>query len=670
MSIDRNDPRLTAYALGELDDDERRAVENEIAGDEALLAEVGSIRTTAMLLSEELGRRAPDALSDAQRHALERAARAPTLDEHAVDENADGAADRKAPQQVTSIEKARKRLVTGWMVAGGAVAALAASTLLFAGTATLRTSSQAEAPALPAGSGVSLADAKLERLEASPKSAPAGKPAAAPGLLNQAENARPKRAAAMEEAEVATQGNMWGDQISGESSEELPENPFVPVAQSPLSTFSVDVDTASYSLVRRHLTEGRLPPRGAVRIEELLNYFSYDYPEPSSDAPFSVSTEVSSAPWAPSHDLVRIGIKGKHVAAAARPRANLVFLLDVSGSMSAPDKLPLLKQGFRMLVDQLDANDRVSVVVYAGASGLVLPPTPGDRKAAILSALNRLEAGGSTNGGEGIQLAYEMARRSHVQGGVNRVILATDGDFNVGTTDQDALVRLIEEKARGGTFLSVLGFGSGDYQDSTLEKLADKGNGNYAYIDGVAEAQKVLVEQAAGTIITIAKDVKIQLEMNSTEVEAFRLIGYENRVLAHQDFLDDTKDAGEIGADHTVTALYEIVRKGERSPERGNTAAAGANELMTVKLRYKPPLGDTSREIEVRVRADSRPIASASSDQRFAAAVASFGMLLRGSRYRGTASYDSVLSLAHGTGSDRYRTEFLELVRAAQKLSQ
>jgi Ca-activated chloride channel family protein len=454
----------------------------------------------------------------------------------------------------------------------------------------------------------------------------------------------------------------------GQPHERLPENPFVLVAEDTRSTFSVDVDTASYSLVRRHLNEGRLPPPGAVRIEEMINYFSYDYPEPTSDVPFSVSTEVSGAPWAPSHQLVRIGIKGKHVAAAARPRVNLVFLLDVSGSMDSPDKLPLLKQGFRMLVDQLDATDRVSIVVYAGASGVVLPPTPGDRKHEILAALNRLAAGGSTNGGEGIQLAYAMARRSYVSGGVNRVILATDGDFNVGTTNQAELVRLIEEKARGGTFLSVLGFGSGNYQDSTLEKLADKGNGNYAYIDGVGEAQKVLVEQAAGTILTIAKDVKIQLEMNPNQVESFRLIGYENRVMAHRDFADDSKDAGEIGADHTVTALYELVPKGERSDPKP-PGGVGTKELMTIKLRYKPPLGDTSRAIEVQVPSEARPITSASSDQRFAAAVASFGMLLRGSQHRGTASYDSVLALTQGTGSDRYRTEFVKLVRTARRLS-
>jgi Ca-activated chloride channel family protein len=665
MSIDRNDPRLTAYALGELADDERRAVAAEIAGDEALVAEVASIRDTAALLSEELGRQAPEALSTTQRRALEQAANEPSADKQ-TDEA--GSADEKAPGKVTSIEKARKRFVTGWMVAGGAVAALAASTLLFMGTATLNKQEAAEfaaSPPLPATSAESAGDLPMDLVEAAEAEADSKPAPASPGMLNRAMEAKKGKAA---ESEISARGAMWGDEIGGESYEKLPENPFVLVAEDPRSTFSVDVDTASYSLVRRHLTDGHLPPPGAVRIEEMINYFSYDYPEPTSDVPFSVSTEVSSAPWAPTHQLVRIGVKGKHVAAAARPRANLVFLLDVSGSMNSPDKLPLLKQGFRMLVDQLDANDRVSIVVYAGASGLVLPPTPGDRKHEILGALNRLEAGGSTNGGEGIQLAYEMAHQSYVSGGANRVILATDGDFNVGTTNQDELVRLIEAKARGGTFLSVLGFGSGNYQDSTLEKLADKGNGNYAYIDGVAEAQKVLVEQAAGTILTIAKDVKIQLEMNPIQVESFRLIGYENRVLAHRDFTDDSKDAGEIGADHTVTALYELVPKGESAPGPGSVLP-GTRELMTIKLRYKAPTGDTSREIEVRVPVGSRPIASASNDQRFAAAVASFGMLLRGSQHRGEASYDSVLALARGTGSDRHRAEFAELVRTARRLS-
>jgi Ca-activated chloride channel family protein len=472
------------------------------------------------------------------------------------------------------------------------------------------------------------------------------------------------------------------ERFNTERYDHIAENPFVPVAEDPRSTFSVDVDTAAYALTRRHLREGRRPPPGAVRIEELVNYFSYNYPEPRSGEPFSVTTELSNAPWAPKHHLLRIGIKGKHVAPATRPSANLVFLVDVSSSMNSPDKLPLLKQGFEMLVRQLDEGDRVSIVVYAGASGLVLPPTPGNEKRKILDALERLRAGGSTNGGEGIRLAYQQARSQFAADRTNRVVLATDGDFNVGTTNQSELIGLIELQAKTGVFLSVLGFGTGNYNDSTLEKLADKGNGNYAYIDSSAEAHKVLVEQAQGTLITIAKDVKIQIEMNPSQVEAFRLIGYENRVLDHHEFQDDTKDAGEIGVDHTVTALYEIVPKGGKVPGAASgsrlryqkpakpTLAARSGELCTVKLRYKSPQGNDSREMEHQVQSQAEPFSSASSDHQFAAVVASFGMLLRGSQYRGSSSFASVQQIAaQNAGGDSLRQELVELAQLAQGLS-
>ena len=342
----------------------------------------------------------------------------------------------------------------------------------------------------------------------------------------------------------------------------IEENPFLAAASNPLSTFSIDVDTASYSNVRRFIESGALPPKDAVRVEEMLNYFSYDYPQPTGDDPFSINLDSTSCPWEPAHRLVRIGLKGREIATDKRPASNLVFLLDVSGSMMPPERLPLIKQSMRLLVDKLTENDRVAIVVYAGGSGLALPATSGDRKEQILSALENLQAGGSTNGAEGIELAYKTAAENFIKGGVNRVILATDGDFNIGVTDQGDLIRLIEEKAKSGVFLSVLGVGNDNLKDSTMQKLADKGNGNYAYLDSLDEARKVLVQQMSGTLITIAKDVKIQVEFNPARVASYRLIGYEKRMLRKEDFNNDKIDAGEIGAGHTVTALYEIVPVG------------------------------------------------------------------------------------------------------------
>jgi Ca-activated chloride channel family protein len=346
----------------------------------------------------------------------------------------------------------------------------------------------------------------------------------------------------------------------------ITENPYRLTAREPLSTFGIDVDTASYANVRRFLNQGQLPPAGAVRIEELINYFSYDYPQPEWDLPFSVNAEVAGCPWHEGHRLVRIGLKGREIEVDDRPAGNLVFLLDVSGSMRAGNKLPLVKAALRLLVERLNSHDRIALVVYAGASGLALPSTPADQRETILSALDNLQAGGSTNGAEGIELAYQVARENFVPGGINRVILCTDGDFNVGATSDSELVRQIEDKAKTGVFLSVLGFGMGNYQDSKMQLLADKGNGNHAYIDSLGEARKVLVEEMAGTLLTIAKDVKIQVDFNPAHVAAYRLIGYENRMLKAEDFRDDTKDAGEIGAGHTVTALYEIIPPGQEIP--------------------------------------------------------------------------------------------------------
>ncbi len=439
------------------------------------------------------------------------------------------------------------------------------------------------------------------------------------------------------------------------------EQGYTRAAIDPRSTFSIDVDTASYSMVRRFLEQGQRPPQGAVRIEELVNYFGYDYPEPRGEHPFSVTTEVASAPWNADHRLLRIGLRGRALAMHDRRASNLVFLIDVSGSMQDENKLPLLVRGLSMLVEQLDADDRISIVVYAGASGLVLPPTRGDRTAVITSALERLYAGGSTNGGEGIHLAYSIAADNFVRGGVNRVILATDGDFNVGLTSQSDLIQLVEEKARSGVFLTVLGFGQGNYQDALLEQLADRGNGNYAYIDSLEEAQRVLVEQGTSTLVTIAKDVKIQVEFDRDQVESFRLIGYENRRLAHRDFDDDTRDAGEIGAGHTVTALYEIVPRTGARPGR----------LGAVSLRYKQPEGETSRLLSTSITDRGARYTDATDDFRFAAAVASFGMLLRRSEHAGDASYPQVVELARsglGRDSDGRRAELLGLARRAAEL--
>ncbi len=471
---------------------------------------------------------------------------------------------------------------------------------------------------------------------------------------------------------------------NSEAYDHVVDNAFVSPARAPLSTFSIDVDTASYSNVRRFLAEGQLPPPDAVRVEELVNYFPYAYPEPQGDAPFSVSTEVSNAPWAPAHRLVRIGLQGRHLAERAMPSRNLVFLVDVSGSMSDANKLPLLQRSLRELVATLGEKDHVALVVYAGASGVVLEPTAASDRAKITDAIERLSAGGGTNGADGIQAAYALAERSLDPKGINRVILATDGDFNVGVTSEGDLVRLIEGERKKGVFLTVLGFGMGNIKDSTLEKLADHGDGNYAYIDSLAEARKVLVEQGGATLVTIAKDVKIQVEMNPSRVAAYRLIGYENRVLAAEDFNDDQKDAGDIGAGHSVTALYEIVPPGVpiekgsvdalvyQAPSTTTPAARASNDLMTIKLRFKRPKGETSELLSTVVRDDPRELASSSADFRFASAVAGFGMLLRDSPNKGGISSGAVRSLAEGAlGADPhgYRRGFIDLVTAFDGLS-
>jgi len=460
---------------------------------------------------------------------------------------------------------------------------------------------------------------------------------------------------------------------------QIQENPFKRANQTPLSTFSIDVDKASYSNVRRMINNGQKVRPDAVKIEEMVNYFNYNYPQPAYEHPFSINTEVVETPWHKDTQLVRIGLQGKTYDNDTLPASNLIFLIDVSGSMGSQNKLPLLKSAFKLLVNQLRAKDKVSIVVYAGAAGVVLEPTSGDNKERILAALDNLQSGGSTAGGAGIKLAYSLAEKHFKKKGNNRVILATDGDFNVGASSDSDMQTLIEEKRKSGVFLSVLGFGYGNYKDSKLEILADKGNGNHAYIDNMQEAQKVFGKEFGGTLFTIAKDVKIQVEFNPKKVQAYRLIGYENRLLADEDFVDDTKDAGELGSGHTVTALYEIIPTGVKSdylktiPDlkytKKETLLNFDDELFTVKFRYKKP--DASQSIEM-VHVQNTKVNEASEDMNFASAVALFGMQLRQSKYFNNASVSKVIELAeNGRGKDKdgYRAEFIRLVKSYDNLN-
>ncbi|SPC05679.1 putative lipoprotein, Von Willebrand factor type A domain [Cupriavidus oxalaticus] len=463
---------------------------------------------------------------------------------------------------------------------------------------------------------------------------------------------------------------------------QIDENGVRLVAQAPVSTFSIDVDTGSYSNMRRLLNAGRLPPADAVRVEELLNYFPYDYAQPADGRPFAVHTALAPAPWPPSNVLLRIGIKGKDIASGALPAANLVFLVDVSGSMDSPDKLPLLKSSLKLLVNKLRAQDRITLVTYAGSTRVALPPTPGSDKAAISAAIDQLVAGGSTAGASGIALAYQAAQQGYIAGGINRVLLATDGDFNVGVTDYRQLKGMVEEKRRSGVSLSTLGFGTGNYNEQLMEQLADAGDGAYSYIDNLMEGNKVLVNEVSSTLATIARDVKIQVEFNPATVREYRLIGYENRMLAREDFNNDKVDAGDIGAGHTVTALYELTLAGQPGladplryqPATPTSPAPGRDgELAHVKLRYKLPAASTSQLMDVIVaRQAIRPLAQGDDDFRFAAAVAGFGQALRGGKHTGSWGYAEAHALAQGArGTDRfgYRGEFLKLVDLAQSLA-
>jgi len=654
----RDDPRLTAYVLDELPADERDALEHELASDAALAQEVRALDGLATGLRAALTGDAEPQLDDSRRREILRAAGKPRP-------------RSRFPRRI------------GVALAAGIVAALGA-TVWFC-FEPLRDHRVANRPQLgpivmePRSPDV-LDPETLEHLrglgytgyggnERDYYSPPAARVASAPeGLGYVGEVDRRSIPQAPNEA------------TGTESYDSIHESGFRETLRAPLSTLSIDVDTASYANVRRFLTQRTLPPVDAVRIEELVNYFRYDYPEPRGAAPFSVSVDGASAPWEPEHRLVRIGLRGRSPD-LGRPRVkNLVFLVDVSGSMDEPDKLPLVQRSLRLLVDELSGEDRVALVVYAGRSGLVLPATSVSQRARILDAIDALDAGGSTNGGSGIQLAYSAAREHFAREGVNRVILATDGDFNVGITDRAELLRLIEDEAQSGVFLSVLGFGTGNLKDATMEQLADHGNGNYAYVDSLAEARKVLVREMGATLETIAKDVKIQVEFNPAHVSAWRLVGYENRLLGARDFADDRKDAGEIGAGHTVTALYEIVPVGAelgaidalRYQSPATRAADGSGELLTVALRYKEPDADRSELLNVPFTDEGRSFESAAPDLRFAAAVAAFGLCLRASPLRGNATLADVHRWAEsalGPDVDGDRREFLRLVDIAAGLS-
>jgi Ca-activated chloride channel family protein len=470
------------------------------------------------------------------------------------------------------------------------------------------------------------------------------------------------------------------DDFNTEDYSSIAENEFKSARENPLSTFSIDVDNASYSNVRRFITQGGAPPKDAVRIEEMINYFTYDYPQPKSEHPFSINTEATVCPWDRTHQLVLVGLQGKDIPKENLPPSNLTFLIDVSGSMEGPTRIELVKKSMRLLVDQLREEDKVSIVVYAGAAGLVLPPTSGSDKKKILGALEELRAGGSTAGGAGIKLAYATARENFNKKGNNRVILCTDGDFNVGVSSDGELQRIIEKERESGVFLTVLGYGMGNYKDNKLETLADKGNGNYGYIDNLLEAQKMLVTQMGGTLNTIAKDVKIQIEFNPAKVKGYRLIGYENRLLAKEDFNNDKKDAGELGAGHTVTALYEIIPAGVANKyldsvdalKYQSTVVNSSEELMTVKFRYKEPKDSVSKLITQPLRSVDITTLTPSNNIKWAMAVAEFAQVLRDSKFKGNSSIASALANArHAKGKDEegYRAEFIKLIEMYKLLN-
>jgi Ca-activated chloride channel family protein len=706
MKINLDDPNLTAFALGELSGAEQAAMEQAVASSPEAQEFVAETQQLSRLLKSEY------------------AADQPLLPE-------------RSPNIIRMEEQRRLWSSTQWGSLAAALAIFAVVGALAISTIQRYGGTVAQKPPGLRKERVNLPANPSTIVEAIPEEDFGNKPATTPAqqnllAMNPAGPPPPTETRGFRDEKLAAAGEYLSrggladagktkgaarplapkPSVKGDLSEsELPsknrqdfdtatydhvsENPFLQAASNPLSTFSIDVDTASYSNVRRFINSGSLPPKDAVRVEEMINYFSYDYREPEGDKPFSIDLDATACPWDTNHRLLRIGLKGRDVATENRPASNLVFLLDVSGSMSPAERLPLVKQAMRLLVEKLTEKDRVAIVIYAGGSGLALSSTTGDRKETILRALEDLKAGGSTNGAEGIELAYKVAADNFIKGGVNRVILATDGDFNIGVTNQGDLTRLIEDKAKSGVFLSVLGVGTDNLKDSTMQKLADKGNGNYAYLDSIDEARKVLVQQVNGTLMTIAKDVKIQVEFNPARVASYRLIGYEKRMLRKEDFNNDKVDAGEIGAGHTVTALYEIVPAGTgaadpsasippvdplkyQAPNSAPAVAAQADaktsqEMVTVKLRYKKPDGDTSELTERSFVDNGSKFENAAPDLKFAAAVAEFGMILRDSQYKGKGTIGAVIEWAQeGKGRDAagYRAGFLELARKTQALKQ
>jgi Ca-activated chloride channel family protein len=713
------DDRLTAHALGEGPAADRAAVERLLAADEAAAREVAELHTIAAALKSAAADELPARSPDLRRAVLAAAARGDAPPPRPgrggriawIVAGLTGLAAAALMATLPTLQlDARRRQVAERRDAAPAGPAAARPPIAELAPASEAAAAAAARPpvvaAEPETVGLLATDAKTAAKVVGDQVAMPAPASSAPGpdrqqaLIPGAEFGREllsgqayRRRREAESLQREAAGHREDERRLGRENREhydrFTEHRILRTADAPLSTFSIDVDTASYANVRRFLAAGRRPPRDAVRIEELVNYFRYHDPRPEGDAPFAVTVEAAECPWRRGHRLVRIGLQGRDVARDARPAGNLVFLVDVSGSMDQPDKLPLVKQALLMLVDELTENDRVALVTYAGDAGLKLPSTSGDQKATIRAAIESLAAGGSTHGSAGIELAYEQAAERFIPGGANRVILATDGDLNVGITDDAALVELITAQAKGGTFLTVLGFGQGNLQDAKMEKLADNGNGVYAYVDGAREARKVLVEQLTGSTITVAKDVKIQVEFNPAVVASYRLLGYENRALADEDFRDDTKDAGEIGAGHAVTALYEVALvaddaggpgrgaeplKYRREPEPEPAAAprgdaAASDELLTVKLRFKQPEEATSRLLEVPLADRGGAFDAASADLRFAAAVAAFGMLLRGSEHAGDATLPLVARIAAAALGDDpggYRAEFLDLVRRAE----
>ena len=737
-SFSPDDPRLTAYALGELPPDEAAVVAAAVQRDPALQAAVAEIRALAGDLTEVLGAEpviAPPVApteavprrSLAEEVAPRRIVRFPyflisglaaagfavlvaVYDESSPVRTSQDVARKPVPLELSFTEASAPASAE---VATAATADATVASSALAGRAAETIPPVAETFALPLLEQIRAEQTqpanpapKVEVVIGSPPSDVSAGAASRLAAVAEARALGERRSTARQAATLAglSEASVPAASMSTfvsrlpiaptepmatEAYAYTPEQGFVRVGDQPVSTFSVDVDTASYANVRRFLQNGRLPPVDAVRIEELLNYFTYRYDAPvaSRPEPFAAGIEAAAAPWNPAHRLVRIGLKGREFAPGARPAANLVFLLDVSGSMDAPNRLPLALEAMRLLVDRLRPDDRVAIVTYAGQAGLALPSTPAARRREILEALDALRPGGATQGSLGIQLAYDIARANFMPEGVNRVILCTDGDFNVGLTSEGELVRLAEEKAKSGVFLTALGFGMGNLKDATLEAIAQRGNGTYAYIDSAREARKVFVEQVEGTLATIAKDVKIQVEFNPAQVASYRLIGYENRALKREDFANDAVDAGEIGAGHTVTALYEVVPVPAAQPPTVRVDPlryqplplnvpkldpAVLAELLTVKVRYKDPAGTESRQIDVPFVDRGMPFAVASSDFKFAAAVAGFGQILRDSPHKGHTTFDQVLTWAEPGLQDDvagHRAEFMDLVKRARELA-